>query len=464
MPPPECKEKEDNWTSKTNGGDRKNRSRCHAPLALDQVEEEDCQEEQSPSFKPLSASASSALTTTKTSSLLPDNGAENSDAETGRSDAGVGTENHFQAASASTISISAPEPETTTTATTRTTWKSTSSLTFANKTVFSSSGTGSDDRDIETGRRATAIETLAVTSAAPEFTVSTFAPHSRESHVFAGEHRGPLPRSGSLESEGSSMNSSLGSINSNTATATNMNTANSSTQTVTSRASSTLRARHVHGSAQQSINVQYTVGHYVLISNHGRPVCSAALVNRHGFQKDGAGSSSFPGGPLTPEERRGPYLFTMARVVAVHFGENGRYYTVRREDDGGEQQADAACMMPLEADGAGLTAAREAARQRRGGTVDSDGVGTPARRRLLQLCTAASAWARGRFAPVRGWKRGARTKVGACLNGHRPYGIRIRLTGVNFFVACSIWYLYIDQLRLAFLSHEWDFGCAVVSA
>ena len=59
--------------------------------------------------------------------------------------------------------------------------------------------------------------------------------------------------------------------------------------------------------------------------------------------------------------------------------------------------------------------------------------------------------------------RRMKARSNACLNGNRPYGINFRFTGVNMLVLCSIWYLYIDQLRLAFMPHSADFGCAVVS-
>ena len=75
---------------------------------------------------------------------------------------------------------------------------------------------------------------------------------------------------------------------------------------------------------------RYGVGDRVLICNHAARWSN--LVNRHGFP-DGHGDSV--------EERRGPYIYAMATVMRIHFGENQQYYTVSRADSGGEQRADA---------------------------------------------------------------------------------------------------------------------------
>ena len=75
---------------------------------------------------------------------------------------------------------------------------------------------------------------------------------------------------------------------------------------------------------------RYGVGDRVLICNHAARWSN--LVNRHGFP-DGQGDS--------PEERKGPYIYALATVKRIHFGENQQYYTVQRADPGGEQRADA---------------------------------------------------------------------------------------------------------------------------
>ena len=49
------------------------------------------------------------------------------------------------------------------------------------------------------------------------------------------------------------------------------------------------------------------------------------------------------------------------------------------------------------------------------------------------------------------------------LNGLRPYYCAARVTGVNFLVMCSMWYLFVDQLRLAFFPASADDAVAIAS-
>lgn len=49
------------------------------------------------------------------------------------------------------------------------------------------------------------------------------------------------------------------------------------------------------------------------------------------------------------------------------------------------------------------------------------------------------------------------------LNGMKPYACSIRITLVNLLVLCSLWYMFIDQARLAFFPPSSDDTLAVVS-
>jgi hypothetical protein len=49
------------------------------------------------------------------------------------------------------------------------------------------------------------------------------------------------------------------------------------------------------------------------------------------------------------------------------------------------------------------------------------------------------------------------------LNGMKPYSFSIKLTAVKILVGCNIWYMFIDQARLAFLPPRSDYTLAVVS-
>jgi hypothetical protein len=50
-----------------------------------------------------------------------------------------------------------------------------------------------------------------------------------------------------------------------------------------------------------------------------------------------------------------------------------------------------------------------------------------------------------------------------CLNGMKPYDCSTRLTMVNLVVLCSFWYIFIDQVRLAFVPAEYDNILAIIN-
>jgi hypothetical protein len=49
------------------------------------------------------------------------------------------------------------------------------------------------------------------------------------------------------------------------------------------------------------------------------------------------------------------------------------------------------------------------------------------------------------------------------LNGMKPYECSVRITTVNVVVFCSTWYMFIDQIRLAFFPLESDYSLAVLN-
>jgi hypothetical protein len=50
------------------------------------------------------------------------------------------------------------------------------------------------------------------------------------------------------------------------------------------------------------------------------------------------------------------------------------------------------------------------------------------------------------------------------LNGMAPYQFNTRITTVNFVVLCSLWYLFMDQIRLAFIPTQYDQSLAICNA
>ncbi len=200
---------------------------------------------------------------------------------------------------------------------------------------------------------------------------------------------------------------------------------------------------------------RYGVGQYVLISNHNLAEGSTCLVNRYGFPEGG-------GGAATPEQRRGPYIYVLAQVKSVHFGENAQYYTVSRFDNEEDQRADAVCMEPI-TNPIGIEAAKTAATKLFTGT-NTNNVQSHSDRIFLESISKGTSRCMhlicGGLSLI---QRKMKEEAKKFLNGSRPYKLSFKFTGVNFLVVCSIWYLYIDQMRLAFFPHGADQACAIIS-
>lgn len=206
---------------------------------------------------------------------------------------------------------------------------------------------------------------------------------------------------------------------------------------------------------------RYRVGDPVLVSNHSSRF--ANLVNRYGYP---------PGEGITPEEQRGPYLYLLATVTKVHFEEDAEYYTVLRGDTGVTQRADDEWMEPLRT-ARGEAAARRAATQF--ANVDSDEQDHENESKHshgpLYCLLAPFIFLCGRFYHVV-FKRiykylkkcmwFVRRNATLCLNGMPPYSCSFQFTMVNFLVLCSIWYVFMDQARLAFFPPSADFPLAIV--
>lgn len=218
---------------------------------------------------------------------------------------------------------------------------------------------------------------------------------------------------------------------------------------------------------------RYKPGDKVLVCNHHSRW--ATLVNKHGFP-DGEGT--------TPEEQRGPYIYVLATVKKVHFEEFAAFYTVVRADTGAEQRADTDFMEPLRSL-RGETAALMAATQSDRGQVDDS---------LYQRETYHDALRRNKILtklqkgcgilllPLVALYRIGDLLLEHCwlpcsnrvlavirrqsqllLNGLEPYSCRMRVTMVNFVVLCSTWYMFIDQVRLAFLPKDVDNTIATIN-
>ena len=112
------------------------------------------------------------------------------------------------------------------------------------------------------------------------------------------------------------------------------------------------------------------------------------------------------------------------------------------------------CMEPITNE-RNIEAAKRAASKRYRGNPGIDrykGIKARLHRRLNRL---GERWRRTRMKIKR--------QLDACLNGNRPYSFNCRFTGVNLLVICSFWFLFVDQLRLIYVSDEMDRPFAMVS-
>lgn len=208
---------------------------------------------------------------------------------------------------------------------------------------------------------------------------------------------------------------------------------------------------------------RYRVGDVCLVSNHHSRF--ANLVNRCGYP---------PGEGITPEEQRGPYVYVLATVTKVHFEEDAQYYTVTRADTGVEQRADDEWMEPLRS-ARGEAAARRAATEFMKGSTNEQHLaqiresGHSTRGLLYKIATPFTCLFNGfhhivvsRLLPWFQVAKQVSQKNGRLfLNGMDPYSWSVTFTMVNLLVICSTWYMFIDQVRLAFFPPSADNGLAI---
>jgi hypothetical protein len=208
---------------------------------------------------------------------------------------------------------------------------------------------------------------------------------------------------------------------------------------------------------------RYRVGDTCLVSNHQSRF--ARLVNRYGYP---------PGEGFTPEEQRGPYVYVLATVTKVHFEEDAEYYTVMRADTGVYQRADDEWMEPLRTAQGEAAARRAATEAPKGSTneqnLDQNRESGHSTHGPLYTVVTPFIWLFGWFYHIvvtrfyqwfENGKQVTQKNGRLFLNGMAPYSWSAKFTMVNFLVLCSMWYMFSDQLRLAFFPPSADWGLAI---
>lgn len=215
---------------------------------------------------------------------------------------------------------------------------------------------------------------------------------------------------------------------------------------------------------------RYNTGDHVLVWLQGR--ITTACVNKFGFP---------PGEGNTPDERSGPYMYALAVVKQIHFEEIALYYTVTRCDTGQDQRAESESLEPIRSErgkeAALRVAAGESSRDGAHGGQDvihehSSSVCFDAVQFLCYLAVLPFAyfydwcvllWFRWILPFGGNIFRRTRATANLFLNGLEPFLCRMRLTIVNVVVLCSLWYMFIDQLRLAVFPASADDALASVN-
>jgi hypothetical protein len=190
-------------------------------------------------------------------------------------------------------------------------------------------------------------------------------------------------------------------------------------------------------------------------------------VNRYGYP---------PGKGMTPEEQRGPYLYILATVKKVHFEEDAEYYTVTRADTDTDERANTEWMVPIRTprgEAAALHAATEMSKAEQSDKDRDEEEFTDQTHAILSAVLFPFLWIYDVVLYDYVWRPISRTGKAVvatiqrqgklCLHGVPPYALSFRLTMVNFLVICSIWYMFIDQIRLAFFAPSSDYALAIVS-
>ena len=206
-------------------------------------------------------------------------------------------------------------------------------------------------------------------------------------------------------------------------------------------------------------------------------------VNKYGYP---------PGEGKHAEHYQGPYVYVLATVRKVHFDEDAPYYTVERADTGTEQRADtglfvvsilslvlshvefyssASSIITVWMEQFKLPeslefALRAALTTSRSVTVEDHATNEYTG---FEWISAVLSWpvhfSKVTFIP---WYKRNRSilkaHVAHMLYGDSPYACRMRVTGINLLVLCSLVYIFLEIIALAFFPASADNALAVVGA
>lgn len=223
------------------------------------------------------------------------------------------------------------------------------------------------------------------------------------------------------------------------------------------------------GSASKSRHIKFAVNDTVLVfltllnvTNIEGPKDSftVAPVNKYGYPS---------GEGRTDTEKSGPYTFVLCTVKHVHFDEDDRYYTVERMDTGTEQRADSGWMEPL-TDPYAIEAASRAAKKTVRSTQDkAEEVleETGVFHECMDMFVGVLSWPHHFFVSTlfpfyKRLRSALKRMVTLSLNGDAPFSCKLRVTGINLLVSCSMAFLFLEVINVAFLPADMDSEMAII--
>lgn len=243
-----------------------------------------------------------------------------------------------------------------------------------------------------------------------------------------------------------------------------LGSAESNTQWENAMAAAAVVAASNQAPAKRS-HVQFGQGDYVLVMLTLLNITSPEDVPKEYFSADPVNVFGYPRNEGHSEaDRQGPYSYVLCKVRRVHFEEDQRYYTVLRLDTETEQRAEPSWMEPLKATSPvgdnferALLAAQRTAQSMAGQEATPRTESTGGCIKLMQFVQT-------KLIP---WYKESRTSfknfVKDLLHGNEGYAVRIHCTGINVLVLCSLVYVFIDLVALAYLPTDMDKPVAITA-
>lgn len=211
--------------------------------------------------------------------------------------------------------------------------------------------------------------------------------------------------------------------------------------------------------------VQFAQGDHVLVMLSLLDMADQ-FGDKESYTIDPVNAWGYPRGQgQTEVQKHGPYLFVLCAVTQVHFDEDERYYTVRRIDTGTEQRADMTYMEPIR-DEEAIEAARQAAQRTERTMADqllSALAPTRCGTRILRRCGEWQTIVVRRVVPWYAQMRNcAKTQIRRWMYGEHGCALHLRFSGINFLVLCSLFFLFLEVMLLAFFPNNWDRAFAII--